>query len=136
VSKSQVKRSIGLKNEQKVATFFTRWASFSKKKLLTNIDKNSDVMLRSHNLESMYKNTNVNLCKIVDSIFDIGSIELFDEDIEGDSNATLKSLGIVIDLCEHNKITMLSPDIVKKFNFNEYGGWGGQFNRNDIDLFK
>jgi hypothetical protein len=89
-----------------------------------------------NNLESMYKNTNVNLCKIVDSIFDIGSIELFDEDIEGDSNATLKSLGIVIDLCEHNKITMLSPDIVKKFNFNEYGGWGGQFNRNDIDLFK
>jgi hypothetical protein len=49
VSKSQVKRSIGLKNEQKVAAFFTRWASFSKKKLLTNIDKNSDVMLRSQN---------------------------------------------------------------------------------------
>ncbi len=45
-----------------------------------------------NNLRSLYQNTHIDLCKIVTSIFDIGSIELFDEEIEGYSEYTLKSL--------------------------------------------
>lgn len=85
-------------------------------------------------LKSLYNNAHLDLCKIVEAIFDVGSIEIIDEEIDGFSVQTLNSLGTVIGICEKHKIDLPNRDIFKKYNFNEFGGWGKRFSRNDISL--
>lgn len=87
-------------------------------------------------LELLYSNTHLDICKIVEAIFEVGSIEIFGEEIEGCSVQTLSSLGVVIDICEQHEIDLPAQEVIKRYNFNEFGGWGKRFGRNDISLVK
>lgn len=83
-------------------------------------------------LKSLYKNTHLDLCKIVEAIFDIGSIEISDENIHGNSEDTLNALSNVVGLCEYHKIELPSQEIFKKYKFSEAEGWGKRFNHKNI----
>lgn len=84
-------------------------------------------------LNFLYKKTNPEILNFLQLIYDIGTMDLYSKLIDK-SIDTIKKINIAIQILENSNIEILSVAQFKQYSFNEYNGWGKQFNGEKLSI--
>ncbi|AEA42353.1 hypothetical protein [Fluviicola taffensis] len=87
---------------------------------------------KKHNeLQLLYKNSNAEILKIINLIFDIGTRDSYSS-ISNFSPDTIKYLNEIISILEQNSIQLPNEKLFINQSISENQGWGKEFSKEDI----
>lgn len=78
-----------------------------------------------------YKDTCGDIKRVVDLIFEIGTLDLYSSIVDN-SPRTLSMLEEILTIAENNGLRIPSIDIFKDYQITTNNGWGNSFKRSDV----